>query len=69
VERFGALQPIRFIFMPPERSRRFFLLSDQARRAPPVAASLEGQYIFKSLVAAGAALVIDVSGSDANNFQ
>ena len=37
------------------------LLPEQTWSTPPIAASLEGQYIFKNLVTIGAGLVIDAS--------
>jgi uncharacterized membrane protein YphA (DoxX/SURF4 family) len=38
-----------------------FLLPDRTWSAPPFAASLEGQYIFKNLITIGAALVINAA--------
>jgi uncharacterized membrane protein YphA (DoxX/SURF4 family) len=38
-----------------------FLLPEQTWSAPPFAASLEGQYIFKNLITVGAALVINAA--------
>lgn len=45
------------------------LLTEMTWSRPPIAASLEGQYIFKNVVTVGAALVISMTAGSSNGSQ